>query len=217
MDASEPVRSGATDSTEGGDVVEMRPAELLRVCPNCLVSNTREDRFCTACGTHLTRVEEVSETEDAGRQDEDALEPPGASNPILISSPVPRSAFAPPDQSGRQLRRGKLVATLAVAAAAFAALVAFAALWQTERSHANQLQADLSQSRLALTSTKAKLATTQARLSSATSLSDKRRAVLLQAQDVAGEGGSASLLRRQHPSEGWELGKPGLDPRRRRG
>jgi hypothetical protein len=157
---------------------------FLRICPNCLVSNAHDDRFCTACGTQLPRVEEVSETEDAGRQDEDAPEPAGVSSPILISPPVPRSAFAPARSPGWQLSGGKLAATLAVVAAAFAALVALAALWQTERNHANELQAHLSQSRLELASTKTKLAATKARLSSATSLSDKRRAVLLQAQDV---------------------------------
>jgi hypothetical protein len=185
METPEPARfADAIDPTEGGEVVEMRPAEILRVCPNCLVSNTRDNRFCTACGTQLPGAEEVLETERAAPDDEDAVKPVGVSSPILISPPVPRSAFTLEPPPERELRGGKLVATLAVLVAAVAACVAFAALWQTERSHANRLQADLIQSRLALASTKTKLVATQARLSSATSLSDKRRAVLLQAQDV---------------------------------
>jgi hypothetical protein len=185
METPEPARlGGAIDQTVGGEVVEIRPSEVLRVCPNCLVSNTRDNRFCTGCGTQLPRVAGVLETEDAGPQDEDAPEPVRVSTPTLISPPVPRSAFAPEPSPERQLRGAKLVATLALLVAAVAALVAFAALWQTERSHANRLQTDLAQSQLELASTKTKLRATQARLTSATSLSDKRRAVLLQAQDV---------------------------------
>jgi hypothetical protein len=57
MKAPEPARPSHTlasaEAAVSGDVVEIRPTEILRVCPECLVSNTSADKFCTACGTEL--------------------------------------------------------------------------------------------------------------------------------------------------------------------
>jgi hypothetical protein len=174
---------GAVEPIESGEVVEMRPTEILRVCPNCLVSNTSANQFCTACGTQLPQTDAVSNTNAAVQPADAEFAWPASASAISVSPPVPRSAFES-EPAGRRLGGRLLVVAIAALVAALAGFAIFAALWQMERNHASRLHGALTQSRLDLASTKAKLAATQAKLSSATSLSDKRRAVLLHAQDV---------------------------------
>jgi uncharacterized membrane protein YgcG len=127
-------------------------------------------------------VAESAELEADGAAKMDAASSSAATTAIL--PPVPRSTFAARPASGRQPRSGKLVAAVIALGVAIAMLAAFATLWQLERSHASRLQADLSQVQTKLALTRTTLKATRANLASTASLSDKRRAVLLQAQDV---------------------------------
>jgi uncharacterized protein YoxC len=84
-------------------------------------------------------------------------------------------------------RRWQLVflAILAVAGAAIA--LTFVILWQSQSQRAARLQVTLNSTRADLAQMRIALQSTQERLSSTTSLANKRRAVLLQAQDVLGK------------------------------
>src|SRR5262249_9406864 len=66
-----------------------------------------------------------------------------------------------------------------------AGVIAFAVLWQLQTSRATRLQNEVTQQHTSLLSTRAALRSTREQLSAATRLSAKRRAVLLQAGDVA--------------------------------
>lgn len=155
-----------------GTVHEIRPIENLKVCPSCLVANASTDTFCTACGTPLT---EAAPAEEAATEIRDAW--PAEPEHTAIQPPLP----APPPATAHPRRSRLLTAALVVCAAGF---VAFAVLWQMQRSHAHTLARSLAATKVSLASTRASLHATQTKLQSASALSEKRRVVLLQAKDV---------------------------------
>lgn len=164
--------------TESASVHEIRPVENLKICPACLVSNSADDAFCTACGAALEPAAEApTEIRDAW---------PTEAEVTAVQSPLPAPAVPSATATVPAARRGsrRLTAALLVCAAG---LVAFAVLWQMQMSHAHSLSHTLARTESKLTSTSVQLRRTQAKLSSATALSEKRRFVLLQAKDVLGK------------------------------
>jgi hypothetical protein len=191
MNAPEPARPSHTlasaEAAVSGDVVEIRPTEILRVCPECLVSNTSADTFCTACGTELPAAADTDllPEPDVPLDRTAFMAPEREIDPPLNLSTEERSPAA--RRSERLLHGWHLAVAGFLLALTLAGLATFAALWQAESNHASTLLRSLSDTRAELASTKATLHATQAQLAETASLSDKRRAVLLQAADVVGK------------------------------
>jgi hypothetical protein len=186
METSEPVRPlHSVDHEEAaatGDVVEIRAVEQLRFCSSCLVSNASSDKFCSACGAELPSTTEPGELPDA-----DIEQTAVTAAEDVLHAPVHGFADEAPTvmkHPGQSLRGWQFPGAGLLLALAVAGLATFAALWQSQSNHATRLQRSLAKTSTELASTKATLLTTQAQLFSARSLSDKRRAVLVQAADV---------------------------------
>lgn len=164
-------------------VHEIRPVESLKVCPSCLVSNSATDAFCTACGAPLDATTEIFAPDvvagDAATEIRDHW--PAEPEDTIVQPAPAVTAPAASAIGGRPSRPWPLIAALVVAVAGTAV---FAVLWQTQASHAHKLSRMLGTTRISLSSTKATLRVTQAKLLTASALSEKRRGALLQAKDV---------------------------------
>lgn len=168
MESLEPTQVSASAGPEvGGNEIETRSRDELRVCSNCQASNARGDDFCIACGAPLASSDhEATPGELVGATSED---------------------HPPSSGSGRYIASWKVAVAGVLLAAALAGLAAFATLWQLESSKSHRLRDQLATTRSGLDATKSALAATRAQLDSTNALSNKRRAVLLQAQDILGK------------------------------
>jgi hypothetical protein len=154
----------------GADVVEIRSTDTLRFCTSCLVSNTSDDAFCTACGAPLPQ----------GTPEEQS---------VRASAAVPDRAMEAESaaRKSRHVASWKLGVSGVLLAAALTGVGVFATLWQLQSGKAHRLGRELAGARSELAATKATLSDTRVRLASTNGLSNRRRAVLLQAQDVLGK------------------------------
>lgn len=189
MESGEPaghVGEGSTEAATDGDVVELRPIGDLLVCASCLVSNSAADAFCTACGLPLR----PAVTADDDRSAESSYEvsdvvrtgwlAPDVASSVTQTSPV----RAPEPITASRVRRWPLLLTVLIGVAALAAAVTFGLLWRSATSQASRTEATLDVSQANLHTTEGALRDATAKLAAVTSLSDRRKAVLLQAQDV---------------------------------
>jgi hypothetical protein len=157
----------------GGEVAELRPVANLRVCPQCLVSNSGQDAFCTACGTPLITAsgrEAAAKAWDADRSAE--------------ASRVVSEIVEVPVVSTSRRRRWALIVVSVLAVVGLAATTLFALLWRSEIHHATRVEASLDANQSSLRAAQAALALTRGQLAATTSLAARRRAVLLQAAKV---------------------------------
>lgn len=157
----------------GSDVAERRPVENLRVCPQCHVSNSGQDAFCTACGTALNTSSAHEATIEAGY---------AASN-AEASQVIPDTLPAPVASRSRR-RRWALIVVSVIAVGGLAAPTSFALLWRSEIHHGTRLEASLDANENSLRTAQTALALTRGKLAATTSLAARRRTVLLQAADV---------------------------------
>ena len=157
----------------GGEVAELRPVENLRVCSQCLVSNSAQDAFCTACGTalHTSSVQEATTEAPLMASSADASHVVPDTLAVPISAPSPR-------------RRWPLIVVAVIAVGGLAASASFALLWRSEVNHGTRLEASLDANESSLRTAQAALASTRGRLAATTSLAARRRTVLLQAAVV---------------------------------
>lgn len=183
------------------EVVELRPIENFRVCPACLVTNSADDLYCTACGAALAGDPEPREPVNAAPTNRpveaDSGSRVGTSSPTEGSWPaaVAEPVMPHPDvylNRASELtrpvkRRWPLVILGIFAAAATAVALTFVFLWHSQSQRASRLETTLNATRADLAQMRIALQSTQERLLSTTSLADKRRTVLLQAQDVLGK------------------------------
>jgi hypothetical protein len=180
------VGEGSTEAVTVVDVVELRPVGELLVCASCLVSNSAADAFCTACGSPLRPV--------VTAEDDRSAEPPYEVSDIVrtgwldadVAPSVTQTTqvLAPEPMTASRSRRWPLLLAVLLGVAALAAAVIFGLLWRSATSHASHTEAKLDVSQANLRTTAAALRDTSAKLAAVTSLSDRRKAVLLQAQDV---------------------------------
>src|SRR5437763_1481680 len=144
-----PAKAPDTDTT--ADVHEIRPISDLKVCSQCLVSNSASNSFCTACGAALPTT---PNTEDAPTVVDETWpgSPPEIEKPAIAApaAPVPSSPLSHAGEAPASRRKWWLTALVVVLLAAAAA--AFAALWVVQRGYASKLDRSLhrTQSTLAL-------------------------------------------------------------------
>jgi hypothetical protein len=155
---------GSNDPAGSHSQVEAKTVELpvRTVCRNCGRENGTRDAFCTGCGHSL---------------------------PVGLEGPADTKPTGAATEAIPNLRtRGRLARLRSRRAAAVAVAViaagAFAVLWIIQMQHAHRLTRELASEQVALNQTRTHLNRTLHRLSSATALSRRRRAVLLQAQTV---------------------------------
>lgn len=171
------------DSVPGaspGGVRELRPIDNLRVCPACLVANSAQDDFCTACGTGLVAPAGFDDGHRADESRAAATENAEATRPAAVAPIDPYPNPGNPPKS----RRWPVVLGAVAAVSGLAGAMAFAILWHSEVNHAGRLLHRLDAATKSLHVVRSELATTQARLAATSALSARRRAVLLQAQTV---------------------------------
>lgn len=153
------------------DVAELRNVDDIRVCSKCLVVNSADDTFCTACGADLP-VGQAKEGVVASTSD-----PP-------VLSPLIHPVSSEPQSEVRRRPQLIVLGVVVAALALVAGVIVFAVLWRAEAREANRLSSDLSATRSELSSKQAELKETEGALEEARSLSEKRRSVLVRARAV---------------------------------
>jgi hypothetical protein len=212
-DRQNSVRGDATETsptaeTRPGEVHELRPIDKLKVCTSCLVTNSSDNLFCTACGeklpetvigeeatplsksayptvvegaTGLDALSAEASAADAGAAEEMAAQerwPLPAREDKLVAHPYVPVSA---DLVARGRRRWPLIAVLV---AVLAGTVVLGVLWRLQASDAQHLRRTLHATRLRLASSQSDLSRTKQTLAATSSKSEKRRQALVQTQDV---------------------------------
>jgi hypothetical protein len=202
------IEASPTDENRRGEVHELRPIGKLKICTSCLVANSIENLFCTACGAKLpeTVKEEAtlsSESLDptvaaqgatgfdalsavASAADARAVEERAAQETGLLAAHEDKLVAHPfipvaADLVARGHRTWPLIAALV---AVVAGTIVLGVLWRLQADDAQHLRRTLHATRLRLASTQSDLSRTKQTLAAASSKSEKRRQALVQTQDV---------------------------------
>ncbi len=136
-------------------------------CERCGTKNLVDDQFCTSCGAELGAPKALAKV--AGKTEQSAE---------AIASKPPRFRLKARARSTASWLR-KHATAIAASLLAFASIAVLASFLVIERQHSSKVTNQRSAARSQLVSVKAKLV-------SAERLSEKRRAVLIQAKEVLG-------------------------------
>jgi hypothetical protein len=183
----------------------------VRVCTSCLVANTSDNLFCTACGAKLPegvkqngetkvlnegaeptvvaeRAADVDErlgvdsvTADAAAAQETAVRVTLPSRERGDTVVAPTVVPVASDLNAHRRGTWSLIAALV---AVSAGAIVLGALWRMQASNAQHLRRTLHATRLTLASTQSNLDQTKQALAATRSESEKRRQALVQTQDV---------------------------------
>jgi hypothetical protein len=162
------------------DVREIRPVSDLKICPDCLVSNSATNQFCTACGKELPATVAAEESPTVVAEPWPATTAGPERTAVGASLPAPLEAAARQTDVGR--KRSWWIAAAIIVPVGAAAV--FGGLWALELGHANKLGRSLHKTQATLALTQANLAQTKKSLLQASNQSERRRLAIVQTQDV---------------------------------